>query len=257
MTHVFFEGLSSMRRRCQLVVGGSRVLGFGFVFLIASQLRADSVQNIGLYDGANAPIVEIQYTGNSGVWVYGDAQTAANWTYPNGAYVPLYCIDLQHDNYLGSSYQLTAWTDPNSFSCDAINRVAWAIDNTTLTGYGPAATQLLVWSIIDPNFEVINWNGNTGPGSVQAAYDDLDARMIAEYNPLVNYVAGVSFFDAVHQPASYMNQDLAVGNYSAQFSVQSVPEPASAVSASIGVVSLVLLVWLRKLRRRSCCPARG
>ncbi len=73
----------------------------GLLALLASEVKADlTVNGLGLYDGANAPIVEIQSqsTGNSGVWVYGDAQTATNWTFPNGSSIPLYRIDLTHDN---------------------------------------------------------------------------------------------------------------------------------------------------------------
>jgi hypothetical protein len=72
--------------------------------------------------------------------------------------------------------------------------------------------------------------------------------MSAEYNPQTSYLAGVEFFDAVHQPASYMNQDLAMDPNSPPFSAQSVPEPASIANASIGAISLVLLFWLRRIR---------
>jgi len=215
-------------------------LAIGFLVLLASESTAGSVvTNLGLYDGANAPVVEIQYTGNGGSWVYADAQTATNWTYANGSSVPLYCIDLQHDNYLGSSYQMTAWTNPNSFSADAINRVAWTIDNTTLSGYGPAASQLLIWSIIDPNFQVINWNGNTGPGSLEATYDTMTSEMAAEYNPESSYLGSVAFYDAVHDPQS-TNQDLAM---------DPVPEPASVVTASIGALIVAGIAWLRRTQR--------
>jgi len=75
---------------------------WGSWHFLTSEVKADlSVNGLGLYDGANAPIVEVQYTGNSGVWVYGDAQTATNWTFPNGSSIPLYCIDLTHDNTNG------------------------------------------------------------------------------------------------------------------------------------------------------------
>jgi len=229
-----------MERVFRLFLGRHHVLAFGFLVLLTSEVSAGSlVTNIGLYDGGNAPIVEIQYTGNGGTWVYADAQTATNWTTPNGSHIPLYCIDLQHDNYLGSSYQLTAWTNPNSFSSDSLNRVAWTIHNTIPAADGPAASQLLIWSVIDPNFSVINWNGNTGPGSLEAAYDTLADRMNADYNPQTDYLPGVAFFDAVHQPQSYMNQDLAM---------DPAPEPASIVTGSIGALSLVILVWFRRAR---------
>jgi hypothetical protein len=125
--------------------------------MVASAVRADlTVNDIGLYGGSSTPIdpsstiIEIQFTGSSGVRVYGDAQTASNWTNPDGSFIPLYCVDLVHDNFLRSSYDLTTWTNPNSFTADALNR-AWTVVNTSAAGYGPAASQLLVWSAIQPN----------------------------------------------------------------------------------------------------------
>jgi MYXO-CTERM domain-containing protein len=215
-------------------------LAFGLLALLAGEVKADlTVSNIGLYGGGSTPIdpnttiVEVQFTGNSGVWVYGDAQTATNWTNPNGSSIPLYCIDLLHDNILGSSYQLTTWTNPNSFSSDALNRVAWAADNANPAGYGAAAAQLLIWSTIDPNFKVINWNGDT---ALQSAYNNMVTAMNTEYNSQTNYSA--SFFDAVHQPSSD-NQDLVVA----------APEPSTMVIAGLGAVGLI--AYGRRRRRRA------
>jgi len=216
----------------------------------ATDANADlSVSNIGLYAGGTTPIdpsstiVEIQFAANSGIWVYGDAQTATNWTYPNGASIPLYCIDLVHDNYLGSSYNLTTWTNPSSFSSDAVNRVAWAAENASLTGYGPAATQLLMWSVIDPSFKVINWNGDS---SLQSAYNNVKIAMAAQYNPNSNYLPQVQFFDAVHQPTSNLNQDLVVGIPDPP----PAPEPSTLVIAVLGALGMIGYGW-RRLRRGS------
>src|SRR5208283_4195338 len=77
-----------MRRRLRLLGLPRLGLAPGLLALLASEVKADlTVNGIGLYDGANALIVEIQSqsTGNSGVWVYGDPQTAPNWTSPNGS----------------------------------------------------------------------------------------------------------------------------------------------------------------------------
>ena len=64
---------------------------------------------------------------------------------------------------MGDSYALNPWSSP-SFSTsrysDAANRIAWAIENDGLSGLGPAATQLLIWSISDKSFSVSNRNGN-------------------------------------------------------------------------------------------------
>jgi hypothetical protein len=136
------EGLWSMGLVFQLISGRHLCPLFALLALLANEASAGNmVTNIGLYEGGNAPVVEIKYTGNNGTWVYADAQTATNWTNPNGS----------------SSYQ----------------------------------------------------------------------------------------------PASHMNQDLATDPNSPRLSVQSVPEPASVASASIGGLSVVLLVWLRRIRLRA------
>ena len=84
----------------------------GLLALLASDVKAGlSVNIIGLYDGVNAPIVEVQSTGNSGVWIHGDAQTATKWTFPNGSSIPLYCIDLTHENAVGEGKQKVSGTE--------------------------------------------------------------------------------------------------------------------------------------------------
>jgi hypothetical protein len=62
-------------------------LVLGPVLVVTSEANVDkTVDNIGLYGGGSTPInpnstiVEIKMNSNSGVWVYGDAQTATNWT---------------------------------------------------------------------------------------------------------------------------------------------------------------------------------
>jgi PEP-CTERM motif len=228
-----------MRAPIRLFVLSHFGLTLGLLALLTGEVNADiAVSNIGLYGGGSTPIdpnttiVEVQFTGSSGVWVYGDAQTATNWTNPNGSSIPLYCIDLLHDNILGNSYQLTTWTNPNSFSADALNRVAWAADNASLTGYGPAAAQLLIWSMIDRNFTVISWNGES---ALQTAYNNMVTEMSTEYNSQTNYSA--SLFDAVHQ-SSNDNQDLVVG----------APEPSTIVIAGLGAVGLIAYRWRRRRR---------
>jgi len=226
------------------------------VLFPASGANADlSGNNIGLFGGGNflpdqnSTVIEIQFTGNSGSWVYGDAQTATNWTNPGGSAIPLYCIDLAHDNYVGSSYQLTAWSNPNSLSSDTLNRIAWAAANASLTGYGPAATQLLMWSVIDPNFKVINWDGES---ALQAAYQNVVGEMNSRYNGNANYLPQAQFFDAVHEPAGNLNQDLVLGIPDPP----SAPEPSTLVIAVLGALGLIGYGWHRRCTGRRSHRAR-
>jgi PEP-CTERM motif len=208
----------------------------GLLAVLASEVKADlTVNGIGLYDGANAPIVEIRYTGNSGVWVYGDAQTATNWTFPNGSSIPVYCIDLAHENAVGESYALNPWSSPNfstSSYSDAANRIAWAIETAPLTVYGPAATQLLVWTIIDKGFGVANWNGQN---SLETVYHHLVTELLGDptkgYDPNTNYLGSVMFFNAVHDIHDTLYQNLACP--------VPAPEPSTLAIASLGVLGLI------------------
>jgi hypothetical protein len=214
----------------------------GLVLLLASEVRADlSVNNIGLYDGASAPVVEIQFTPNNGVWVYGDAQTASNWKNPDGSSIPLYCVDLTHDNAVGDSYKVNPWSSPtfsNSAYSDAANRVAWAIENGGVSGLGPAATQLLVWSIIDKTFSVINWNGNN---ALKATYNNMIGQLnnsVTGYNQDQNYLGGVEFLSAVHDPTNTLYQNLAVA----------VPEPSTLLIAALSAAGFIGYGLQRRVR---------
>jgi PEP-CTERM motif/Thioester domain len=236
------ERLVFMRKRLRLLGFPRLGLALGLLAFLTCEAKADlTVNDIGLYDGSTAPIVEIQCTGNSGVWVYGAAQTATNWTFPNGSSVPLYCIDLTHENAVGDSYALNPWSNP-SFSTsgysDAANRIAWAIENGGLSSLGTAAAQLLVWSITDKNFSVINWNGNS---ALQTTYNNLVRALgnpISGYNSNENYLSGVEFFSAVHDPTDTLYQNLAV--------LVPAPEPSTLAIATLGALGFVGYGWRRR-----------
>jgi len=237
-----------MRRGLRLLGLPRLGLALGLLALLGNEVKADlSVNGINLYDGASAPIVAIQCTGNSGVWVYGDAQTATNWTFPNRSSIPLYCIDLTHDNALGDNYALKPWSSPSfstSSDSDAANRIAWAIENGGLSGLGTAAAQLLIWSICDQGFSVINWNGNS---ALQTTYNNLVSELnnhSSGYNPKDNYLPGVEFFSAVHVNTLYQN--LAVDPVP-------VPEPSTLVIATLTALGLMGYRWRRQARFGAIC----
>lgn len=255
MTKAGSEGLSRperllfMRRRFRLLGLPRLGLALGLLALLTSEVKADlSVNGLGLYDGANAPIVvEIQFTGNSGVWVYGDAQTATNWTFPNGSHIPLYCIDLTHENAVGDSYALNPWSSPSFLTSsypDAANRIAWAIENGGLSVLGTAATQLLIWSItdnIDNGFSVINWNGNK---ALQTTYNKMVSELNSPssgYNKNDNYLPGVEFMSAVRDPTNTtLYQNLAVADPA--------PEPSTLAIATLSALALIGYGWRRRAR---------
>lgn len=238
-------------RRISSLISPRLAFMVGLLAMLPTAARADVgvVTNIGLFGGGSAPInanstiVEIAYTGNSGVWVYGDAQTATNVTF-NGSSVPLYCIDLNHDNTLGSSYAVSSFTNRNGFSANVLNEIAWTAENAGNTGYGPAAAQLLIWSFLDPNFKVINWNGDTG---LQAAYNQLVSQMATGYQSSTNYLGHAKFYDAAHVPSASMNQDL----------VFATPEPSTFVIAGLGSLGLVGYGWRRRARIQGLAMPEG
>jgi hypothetical protein len=77
-------------------------------------------------------------------------------------------------------------------------------------------------------------------------YDGGNARVVE-----IQYTgsSGVSFLDALHQPASSLNQDLAMDPSGGSIGGRFAPEPAGILNASVGAIGLVLLVWLRRLRK--------
>ena len=69
---------------------------------------AGQITNLQLYDGTSAsPIVTVNYSGANGTGtisesVYADPQVSGGTTAPI-----YYCVDLWHDNNLGSTYTIT------------------------------------------------------------------------------------------------------------------------------------------------------
>jgi MYXO-CTERM domain-containing protein len=230
-------------------------LWLGLFLLTANTANADlSVSNIGLYDGSSAPTAYITFTGSNGsVDVYADPQTATNSNWQsNGSPIPLYCIDTVHENYLGSSYTVKLETTPyfsttpanGMTAAAAANEVAWALENAANTVNSRAATQLFIWSIVDKNFSVTNWNGNnsTSPGLLQGDFNALVA--LTGYNPSTNYLPGAVFLGANHDGVLY--QDLAYAQPGV--SIQSTPEPSALLIAGWGALGLGGYAWRRQLR---------
>jgi hypothetical protein len=240
---------------CLISIARTRraLLAVGVVMSLACQVRADVTLNVtGLYDGWGSPVVEIQYTAKGGgstqAWVYDDPQVVSGMLDGKGHSLPFYCVDLLHDNYLPSTYHATVGPAPGfgtSSYGDAANRVAWAIESASLSGYGPAATQLLVWAVIDKGFSVINWNGNDGgAGSLKATYDALVGELANPtkgYDPKTDYLASVTFYNAVHDSSDSLFQSLASpsGKGPGPRGPSLAPEPSSLVIACFGILGLL------------------
>ena len=98
--------------------------------------RGGQITSLQVYDGGNSPTAMIYYTGANGTgsysaYVYADPQVSFGTTTPL-----FYCVDLWHDNYLGSTYTITpasSMTFANSTYCDVDNRIGWLLSQDQST----------------------------------------------------------------------------------------------------------------------------
>ena len=113
-----------------------------------------------------------------------------------GRLIPLYCIDLPHENAVGDSYALNPWSSP-SFSTSSDPTPPIESPGPSRMAVSPASTPLPLncssGRLLDNGFSVINWNGNT---ALQATYNNLVRELCSPssgYNPNGNYQPGVEF----------------------------------------------------------------
>ena len=114
---------------------------------------AGQITDLQLFDGTSgSPTVTIDYTnadgsGNNSAYVYADPQVS------NGTTNPMYyCVDLWHDNYLGSTYtinQVSSLAFSDSTFSDADNRIGWLLTQDQSTPDARAAVQLAIWYTVD------------------------------------------------------------------------------------------------------------
>src|SRR5277367_5100572 len=83
-------------------------LGAIALFLpVIGTAEAGQISDLQLFDGTGgSPTVTIDYTnadgtGSNSAYIYADPQVSNNTTTPM-----YYCVDLWHDNYLGSTYTI-------------------------------------------------------------------------------------------------------------------------------------------------------
>jgi len=195
---------------------------------LVSSASAGQITNLQLYDGTSAaPLASISYTnadgtGSNSAYVYADPQVSF------GTNTPIYyCVDLWHDNYLGSTYTITNVASmpfgASTFS-DVDNRIGWLLTQDQGTPDARAAVQLAMWYAIDnkPGQNVNGFSMSTGDSTITSLYNQLIS--FAGYDS--NTVYSADFWQATHDSSNTLYQDLvsAPGN---SFNGSSVPEPGT------------------------------
>ena len=207
-----------------------------------SSAHGGQITNLQVYDGGNSPTATINYTGANGTgsyseYVYADPQVSDGTTNPL-----FYCVDLWHDNYLGSTYTITpvsSMSFSNSTFVDVDNRIGWLLSQDQSTPEARAAVQLAIWYTVDnkPDAALAGFSMTTSDSAITNDYTQLVG--FGGYNPAHNYEA--QFWQATHDTANTLNQDL-VSAVGPNFHQSSVPEPSSVAMGAIGLLFLVRIV---------------
>jgi hypothetical protein len=216
--------------------------------------RGGQITNLQVCDGGGAPTATINYTGPNGTgdysaYVYADPQVSY------GTSVPLYyCVDLWHDNDIGSTYTITpvsTMTFANSTFSDVDNRIGWLLSQDQSTAEARAALQLAIWYTVDnkPGNGASAFSMSTGDCVITNDYDQLIT--FSGYNPGQQY--GAEFWQATHDPSNTLYQDL-VSAPGPGFQANSVPEPSSAVMGAAGLFFLAAMISRHRSQKRR---ARG
>jgi hypothetical protein len=206
-------------------------------------------------DGATRPRDSNEYTGADGTgsysaYVYADPQVSYGTTNP-----VFYCVDLWHDNYLGSTYTITPVSSmnfANSTFADVDNRIGWLLSQDQSTPEARAAVQLAIWYTVDnkPDGALNGFSMSTGDPTITNDYNGLIT--FSGYNPGQNYAA--QFWQATHDPGNTLYQDM-VSTVGTNFQINSVPEPSSLAMGGCGAIFLVAAVIWRRMRSKPEGPS--
>jgi hypothetical protein len=214
------------------------------------------ITNVQVYDGGGSPTASINYTGPDGTgnysaYVYADPQVSYGTT------VPLfYCVDLWHDNFIGSTYTITpvsSMTFANSTFSDVDNRIGWLLSQDQSTADARAAVQLAIWYTVD---------NKPGNGSSAFSMSTGDPTITSEYNQLTGFggydpghTFQAQFWQATHDAGNTLYQDLASApGPDFHPSALSVPEPSSLAMGAAGLLFIVGIVSRQRSQERR---ARG
>jgi PEP-CTERM motif/Thioester domain len=205
------------------------------VMTVAGAADAGQITNLQLYDGtSHSPVVTVSYTNPDGTGSH-SAETYADPQVSGGTTAPLYyCIDLWHDNNLGSSYTITpassiSFGQSSTFS-DVDNRLAWLVNQAQNTVDERAAVQLAMWYTIDNK----GFSYSGGDATLRNDYNTLIS--FTGYDPSVQYAA--QFWDATHDRSDTLYQNL----------ISAVPEPSSILLAGVGMASALGFYAVRRRR---------
>ncbi len=215
---------------------------------LVSTARGGQITNLQVYDGGSSPTATINYTGADGTgtysaYVYADPQVSYGTTAPL-----FYCVDLWHDNSIGSTYTINpvaSMTFANSTFADVDNRLGWLLSQDQSTPESRAAVQLAIWYTVDnkPDPSLSGFSMSTGDSTITSDYNQLVS--FAGYDSTQNYSA--QFWQATHDAGNTRYQDL-VSTDPTDFHVSSVPEPSSFVMGACGLL-FVLRFAARKRAR--------
>jgi hypothetical protein len=218
---------------------------------LARVAEAGQLTDLQLYDGtSNSPVVTVSYSNADGSG-QNSVQTWADPQVSGGTNAPIYyCIDLWHDNYLGSTYTFVPTSSrsyaTSSFS-DVDNRLAWLVNQAQGTVDERAAVQLAIWYTVDnlPSQGFAGFSYTGGDSTLRGEYNRLIS--FAGYDPAVHY--GAQFWAADHDPGNRLYQDLI--SYAEPVNhTSAVPEPGALALASLGVVG-GLAIYGRRGRKAS------
>ncbi len=187
------------------------LMGALLVYLsLGGPAPAGQITNLQLYDGTSAsPIVTVTYSGANGTGttseaVYADPQVSGGTTAPI-----YYCVDLWHDNNLGSTYTITPTSTlsyPTSTFSDVDNRLAWLVNQAQDTVDERAAVQLAMWYTID-DIHTASFSGFSFTGGDPTMVNDYDNLIsFAGYNSHVTY--SDQLWAATHDSGNTLYQDL-------------------------------------------------
>ncbi len=211
---------------------------FALLVVMIRSAEAGQITDLQLFDGTSgAPTVTISYTnadgtGQNSAYVYADPQVSYGTTNPL-----YYCVDLWHDNDLGSTYTINSVSSmafsTSTFS-DVDNRIGWLLTQDQSTPDARAAVQLAIWYTVDnvQNNQLAGFSFETSDSTITNDYDRLIS--FAGYNSDVSYSA--VFWQATHDPSNTLYQNLV--SDPCGINTASVPEPGSLVLTGIGLLSL-------------------